>query len=205
MNLTSENIDNRLLLARCCYADYAINYLAKKNIGDNEQASCYLSKMKQLYYSMQALNQFVPAAELAPLVSIPITFAPSFTGTRQLFVDSEAISPAISFSAASSGQQAIAVMAQTNLYQSEYIASISGGDFIITSVLSGTTNNGALVSLATNGVLSGAIALAGGASQWCLNDTQAKKILENIDSLCGCPCGECDDLLDDTLPKYITN
>ncbi len=206
MNLTSTNIDNRLLLAKCCFADYAIKRLEKVNIGDNEQASCYLSKMKQLYYSMQALNQFVPAAELSPTVSISFSlFTANFTGTRQITVDGEELSAAVSFTNASAATQVALMINAINLYQSDYVASFSGSTFTITSVLSGTTNNGLETSLLTNGAVDVSGYLAGGTDQWCLTDTQAKKILDNIDELCGCPCGDCDDILDDTLPRYITN
>lgn len=206
MNLTSTNIDNRLLLAKCCFADYAIKRLEKVNIGDNEQAKCYLSKMKQLYYSMQALNQFVPAAELAPywtyyLISL---FPSSFTGTRQVFIDGVAISEELSFTNATRPAQMVSIASNINTYQTDYIASFTSTSFTLTSVLSGTTNNGLEITASVDGATPVSFGvLAGGSDQWCLTDTQAKKILDNIDELCGCPCGDCDDILDDTLPRYI--
>ena len=119
MNLTSTNIDNRLVLARCCYADYAIKRLEKVNIGDNEQAKCYLSKMKQLYYSMQALNQFVPAAELAPYLTHTFTLI-GFTGTFTVYADGVQITDTLTFSNASPAQQAVSVVASLNTYQTDY-------------------------------------------------------------------------------------
>lgn len=204
MNLTSTNIANRLLLAKCCYADYAIDYLQKRNIGDNEQASCYLSKMKQLYYSMQALCQYVPASELAPTVSISFSlFTPNFSGTRQIFVDDEELSDEVTFSNASAATQVVEMLNAINLYQSDYIASFSGNTFTLTSTTTGTSDNGNEASLYTNGALDISGDFAGGADQWCLDDTKAQKILDNIDQLCGCPCSDCDDLLTDTIPRYI--
>lgn len=211
MNLTSTNIANGLLLAKCCYADYAIDYLQKRNIGDNEQASCYLSKMKQLYYSMQALNQFVPAAELAPTFSSLIypNVSTLLTGSQTIYIDGVQISPLNTFSSQSYYSVLNQIVSSINIYQSNYLASISGAYVVLTSILSGTTNNGYEVSIVQtfNGTsFSGVIGtLSGGTEQWCLTDTKAKKIIENIDQLCGCPCGDCDDILDDTLPRYITN
>lgn len=203
MNLTSTNIDNRLLLAKCCFADYAIKRLEKVNIGDNEQANCYLSKMKQLYYSMEALNQFVPSAELAPSLLATIGTGGTFSGTLQVLMDGVAISPIVTFVLASPAQQSVTMVSAINLYQTDYVAALSSSQATLTSVLSGTTNNGVIATLLKDGVSYGTATLAGGTDQWCLSDTQAKKILDNIDELCGCPC-DCDDnILDDTLPRYI--
>lgn len=206
MNLTSTNIANRLLLAKCCYADYAIDYLQKRNIGDNEQASCYLSKMKQLYYSMQALCQYVPASELAPTASLSINlFTASFSGTIQLTVDDEAVSDEETFSSASVGTQVITMINSVNLYQSDYILSYDSDTqtVILTSTQTGTSDNGNIANIVKNGVSGNGQAMAGGTDQWCLDDTKAQKILDNIDQLCGCPC-DCDSsILTDTIPRYI--
>lgn len=206
MNFTSTNIENRLLLAKCCFADLAIDYLQKKNIGDKEQYGCLLKKMKQLYCSIEALNCFTPSAELAPSWTYAFTsFTSNFTGTRTLYIDGVQISDEVSFVAATKPQQGVAIAASINLYQTDYVATISSTNITITSILSGTTNNGLELTVSTDGgtPVSGGT-LAGGADQWCLDDTKAQKILENIDQLCGCPC-DCDDnILTDTIPRYIS-
>lgn len=206
MNLTTSNIENRLMLGHCCYADYAIKYLEKQNIGDLQQASCYMNKMRQLYFSMEALNQFTPSAELAPSWTYILTSYPSsFTGTRALYVGGVQISNVLTFVASTRAQQAVIIANDINLYQSDYEVMITPTTFNITSVLSGTTNNGLEVTASTDGGTPVSVGvLSGGLNQWCLDDTKAELILENIDELCGCPCGDCDgSILDDTLPRYV--
>lgn len=202
LNLTSTNIANRLLLGRCCYADYAIDFLQKKNIGDNEQANCYLNKMKQLYYSMQALRQYIPSSELSSTTSSSFGSSPE-TGDFIFYADGEQISSEITISSTPGATAIITAVNDINLYQEDYIASVNSNIFTITSATSGSDYNGVVITLTRNGSLYATGTLSGGGNQWCLDDTKAQKILDNIDQLCGCPC-DCDDnILTDIIPKYI--
>lgn len=205
MILTTANLQAKNLLAGCCLADYGIKYVQALNLGDYDLAECIMAKMRELYFLRKALCRFVPAAELAPSWTYLISsFPSSFTGTRQIFIDGVAISEELSFTNATRAEQGVALTGNVNIYQNNYVASLTVTSFTLTSVLSGTTNNGLEITVSTNGgtPVSGGV-LAGGADQWCLTDAQALSIVRKIDNLCGGCCGCNQNVTDDTLPRYV--
>lgn len=203
MNLTTSNIDNRLLLAHCCYADYAIKYLEKQNIGDLQQASCYMNKMRQLYFSMEALNQFTPAAELSPS-TVLTGLSGNIGDTVAIYVNGVNISGTVT-QTGSDTLLGVSVMAAINTYTGNYRATFDDNPFTLYSNTTGTIENGYDVTFVITGSISATpTTLSGGQDQWCLDDIKAELILEKINELCGCPCGDCDgSILDDTLPRYV--
>ena len=151
---------------------------------------------------MEALSQFVPSVELAPFYS-DTSGGGAITGSYIYYIDGVQVSDELVFSSTSAQDVIVAISASVNTYQTHYVVTFSGLTLTISSSISGTVDNDSVITTSVNGVVTTTGVLMGGSLQWCLTDTQANKILNNIDELCGCPC-DCDgDILDDTLPKYI--
>ena len=209
MILTSANIQAKYLLSGCCLADLGIKYVQALNLGDYDLQECIMDQMKELYFLRKAICDFVPADELTPSITGNFSSLGSMVdGTIVLYVNDVQISSSMVFSNTPRLDAMLAIVADVNQYQTEYIASYnydSGSSTIsltITSTVPGTTQNGYIVALVYNGSsVSGP--LAGGTTQWCLTDTQALSIIKKIEDLCNNCCGCNDNILNDNLPKYV--
>jgi len=59
MNFTRQNIKNRTVLARCCYADMIIDMMEASVSGDNELYNCMKKKAWMLKYSIDQMCEYV--------------------------------------------------------------------------------------------------------------------------------------------------
>lgn len=202
MILTTANLQAKNLLAGCCLADYGIKYVQALNLGDYDLAECIMAKMRELYFLRKALCRFVPASELTPTVSAPYGSGPE-TGVFIFYAGTEQISGVITLSATPGDIAINTGIASINSYQTHYIASTENSEFILTSTVPGTTDNGVVITLTNNGAVYATGTLAGGADQWCMTDAQALSIVRKIDNLCGGCCGCNQNVTDDTLPRYV--
>ena len=59
MNFTRQNIKNRTVLARCCYADMLIDMMEASASGDNELYNCMKKKAWLLRYAISQMCEYV--------------------------------------------------------------------------------------------------------------------------------------------------
>ena len=234
MIFNQSNITNRTVLARCCFADMVIDMMEARAIGDTDTYECKKRKAMFLNYAIGEMCEYlsdnlfsinaglwVHVEEKGMTVAVP---GGAITVTHMRFVSNtdatqyvELIPPGYVFSATSHAdvvaELAIAVTSYSDpLWDSIVVNGQNDSSlfrFIVeqdTSIWSGYT----LSLSATAGFTISSAVPVQIVNQYYLpkstsfTDNMARKFLNQMDALCGCPCGcSAAKILDDNLPKYI--
>jgi hypothetical protein len=215
MIITTENINNKILLAGCCLADKAVDYIQAVNLGDIDKQECLMEKMQNLVFLRKALCGYLPYSEAGARVSGAFNIGNTSQNSKDvtMYLNGVQVAPTYTWLAGGS-----------NLYNAQIIADyINSVQALITFSFSpiaenyvtartnelGSGGDGDILEIVTvdiNGTETITVTLSNGGVQPCLastTDALAKKLIASIDELCGCPCGCNKNIIDDTLPKYI--
>lgn len=233
MNFTESNINNRTVLARCCYADMIVDMMEASASGDNELYDCMKKKAWMLKYSIDQMCEYLSdnlfsinaglwghSEAAGNVVAVP---GGAITVTHMRFVLTadptqyvELIPPGYVFSATSHADVVAELAIAMTSYSDPLVDTIvvNGQDdsglfrFIIEED-TGVWGTYTLSLSATGGFTITAPVPEQIVNQYMLpastsfTDNTARKFLNQMDEYCGCPCGDNSNVTNDILPKYI--
>lgn len=212
MILTATNVQNFRLLAQCCYADKAVEYVEAVYLGDKSKAECLFEKMKVLYIGIEALCGFTGSEYIGDCVNFTFNYQAISDGDEwQLFVGNTAIMDKVTYSAADGIESFMldwynAINSNTAGFTATQTGEDSGNQEVYFTVCSpGLGFQGGDLTATSTGLadLTPSSTTLTAPTIECLTDTQVGKIIDTISDICNCPC-ECSpgEIINDTVPEY---